>query len=75
MGFAFLGGCQALEHVGSSKKANGAAEQGAKPTPGQSQKLLAPEGTAAGSSQLTAGTAAGATGPPGEGFGETGDVS
>lgn len=59
----------------AAKKANGAAEQGATPTPGQSQKLLAPEGTAAGSSQLTAGTAAGATGPPGEGSGETGDVS
>lgn len=39
------------------------------------QKLLTPGGTAAGSSQLTAGTTAGATGPPGDGFWETDDVS
>lgn len=59
----------------AAKKANGTAEQGTAPTSGQSQKLLTPGGTAAGSSQLTAGTAAGATGPPGEGFWEADDVS
>lgn len=59
----------------AAKKANGTAEQGTAPTPGQSQRLLAPGGTAVGSSQLTAGTAAGAAGPPGEGFWETDDVS